>query len=177
MYKKIMIVVDEGAAARAALYEGLELARSNAAAVQFFHVLPNYVLPVAASPQLVALTPQQHEKDVQRLAARLMAQAAEAARQLGVHSESALGSHADAATCIATAARQYACELIVIGSHGRSAMQRLIFGSVVGPLIQDSHVPVLVCKASERRGTVPLAPRPLQRSRRQRADSHDAEAD
>lgn len=173
MYKKIMIVVDEGAAARSALYEGLELARSNGAAVQFFHVVPNYVLQVADSPQLVALTPQQHHKDVHRLAGRLMAQAAEAARQLGVRSASALGSNLDAATCIARAAKQYDCELVAIGSHGRSSMQRLIFGSVVAPLIQLSHVPVLVCKAGEQPRTVPLAPRPLQRPRAQREKTKD----
>jgi nucleotide-binding universal stress UspA family protein len=150
MYKKIMIVVDEGAVAHAAIVEGLELARTHGAQVVFFHVLPNYVVPIADAPPLVYMSPEQHRKDVERLANRILTAAGAQARRLGVESIGAVGSNADAATCIANAALERQCDLIVVGSHGRSAMQRLIFGSVVTRLIQLTAVPLLVCKAVER---------------------------
>ena len=150
MYKNFLIVVDEGAVARAAMQEGLELARTHAARVVFFHVLPNYVMPIADAPPLVYMSPEEHRKDVERLAKRLLASAAAQAKRLGIESTGAVGSHSDAATCIANAALERHCDLIVIGSHGRSPMQRLIFGSIVTRLIQLSAVPLLVCKAAER---------------------------
>jgi nucleotide-binding universal stress UspA family protein len=154
MYQRIMIVVDEGPVARAALTEGLEVARTQGAQVLFFHVLPNYVMPMADAPPMVSLTPEQHRKDVERLAQRLLAAAMDEAQQIGVDAQTALGSNVDAATCISNAALEQGCDLIVIGSHGRSAMQRLLFGSVVSQLIHLSTLPMLVCKASPRRATV-----------------------
>ena len=146
-----MIVVDEGAVAKSALTEGLALARSEGAQVLFFHVLPNYVMPVADAPALVYLSPEQHQKEVDRLARRILAAAAAEARKAGVESSGAVGADADAANCVAEAAAQRGCDLVVIGSHGRNAMQRLIFGSVVTRLIPLATVPVLVCKPPARR--------------------------
>jgi nucleotide-binding universal stress UspA family protein len=150
MYKRIMIVVDEGAVARAALNEGLQLARIHGAEVVLFHVLPNYVFPIADAPPMVYMSPEQHKKDVERLAARLLASASGEAARMGLKVVSAIGSNADAATCIAEAATERHCDLIVVGSHGRNAMQRLIFGSVVTRLITFAAAPVLVCKPAER---------------------------
>ena len=151
MYKRIMIVVDEGAVAKSALTEGVALARSDSAEVLFFHVLPSYVMPVADAPALVYLSPEQHQKEVDRLARRILASAATEARKAGVVSQGVVGTDADAANCIAVAAGQRDCDLVVIGSHGRNAMQRLIFGSVVTRLIPLATVPVLVCKPPARR--------------------------
>lgn len=151
MYKRIMIVVDEGAVAKSALTEGLALARSEGAELLFFHVLPSYVMPVADAPALVYLSPEQHQKEVDRLARRILNNATAQAGKAGVVSHTAVGTDADAANCIAEAAAQRGCDLVVIGSHGRNAMQRLIFGSVVTRLIPLATVPVLVCKPSARR--------------------------
>ncbi len=149
MYKKIMVIADDGPVARSAVHEGLQLARAHGAEALVFHVLPNYVVPVADAPPMVYLSPEQHRKDVERLADRVLAEAAEEAARLGVASQGAVGSGADAAECIARAASERGCDLIVIGSHGRTALQRLIFGSVVTRLITLATVPVLVCKRSE----------------------------
>lgn len=149
MYKRILIVVDEGPVARAALDEGLALARSQGAEVLFFHVLPNYVMPVADAPSLVLMSPEQHRAAVEQVAARLIEDAAEAARAQGVSFSSAIGADADAALCIARAAVERRCDLVAVGSHGRNALQRLIFGSLVVRLIPVITVPMLVCKAPE----------------------------
>ena len=162
MYERIMIVVEEGAIARAALDEGLALAQSQAADVVFFHVLPNFVLPLPDMPAVASLGPEQHRKAVQRVARRVLAAAQQRAAALGVAAVGHIGADADAAGCIAHAASKHSCQLIVIGSRGRSAIQRLMFGSVVSGLITLAPVPVLVCKRAEKRpvtkGARALAP-------------------
>ncbi len=62
-----------------------------------------------------------------------------------------MGADVDSAHCIANAAGERGCNLIVIGSHARNAVQRLIFGSVVTQLIPLATVSVLVCKPPPRR--------------------------
>lgn len=146
MYQRIMIVVDEGAVAHAAVCEGLAMARTQGAEVLFFHVLPNYVVPVSDMPPMLDLGPNQFRQEVERLASEALAAAAAKAKEKGVRSEGAVGSGLDAAECIAQAATERNCNLIVIGSHGRTALQRFIFGSTVTRLITFAQVPVLVCK-------------------------------
>ncbi len=151
MYERILIVVDEGPIARAALDEGLALAQSQVAEVVFFHVLPNFVLPLADMPAVATLGPEQYRKAVERVARRVLAAAVEQAARLGVAASGFIGSDADAADCIARAAAERQCGLIVIGSHGRNAIQRLMLGSVVTRLITLAPVPVLVCKPADKR--------------------------
>lgn len=169
MYERIMIVVDEGVVARAAVDEGLALARVHDAQVLFFHVLPNYIVPMDDMPPLVSLGPEKYEKAVRRAADRIIGAAARLAAERGVESTGVVGSGMDAAECIARAASQRGCDLIVVGSHGRTAIQRLIRGSVVTRLITLASVPLLVCKRPEkdhvRTGTVVSLPERERRSR------------
>ncbi len=157
MYERILIVVDEGAIARAALDEGLALARVHAASVVFLYVLPNFVLPLPDMPAVATLGPEQHRKAVHRVARRVLAAAQQRAAALGLATSSHVGADADAADCITRAASQHRCQLIVIGSHGRSAIQRLMFGSVVTRVITFASVPVLVCKRADKMRTARAA--------------------
>lgn len=52
----------------------------------------------------------------------------------------------DAATCIARVAKEERCDLIVMGSHGRSALKSLLLGSVVSKTLALTKVPVLVVR-------------------------------
>jgi nucleotide-binding universal stress UspA family protein len=47
---------------------------------------------------------------------------------------------------IVNAAREYACDLIVLGTHGRSAAARLLMGSVAEPVVRKAHCPVLTVR-------------------------------
>jgi nucleotide-binding universal stress UspA family protein len=174
VYERILIVVDEGVQSRAAIDEGLKLALSQQppAQVLFLHVLPNYSVPMVDMP-LIGVEPESFKKDAERVAARALAAAGRRADTLGVTSAAALVSGIDAADCIARSAAARQCQLIVIGSHGRTALQRLIHGSVVTRLITLAPVPVLVCKKPQALdtslGDVVIAPIRRQRPRRQKA--------
>ncbi|MEO7255674.1 MAG: universal stress protein [Casimicrobium sp.] len=146
MYKRIMIVVDDSEVTKAAVREGLTLAKQHNSEVHFFHVLSNYVLPIADGLAMGYLTMDEHRQEVERTAVRLFTAATSLAKRMGVTSSVTTGSGAEAAVCIVEAAIKQKCGLIVVGSHGRNALERLIFGSVVTRLITLATVPVLVCK-------------------------------
>ena len=50
---------------------------------------------------------------------------------------------------IVKAAREWPADLIVIGSHGRSGMQRALLGSVAEAVMRHAPCPVLVVRAKE----------------------------
>jgi nucleotide-binding universal stress UspA family protein len=52
----------------------------------------------------------------------------------------------DPASQIVAAAGQHGCDLIVMGTHGHSALGTLFMGSVAMRVIADSPVPVLMVK-------------------------------
>jgi nucleotide-binding universal stress UspA family protein len=52
----------------------------------------------------------------------------------------------DAAREIVGIARETACDLIVMGTHGRSGLGRLLIGSVAEQVLRTAHCPVLTVK-------------------------------
>ena len=47
---------------------------------------------------------------------------------------------------IIEAAKMFKCELIVMGSHGRSGMSAVLLGSVTNKVLTHSTIPVLVVR-------------------------------
>ena len=51
-----------------------------------------------------------------------------------------------AASGIVDTAKELGADLIVVGSHGRSGIARLMLGSVATKVVAESPIPVLVCR-------------------------------
>jgi nucleotide-binding universal stress UspA family protein len=45
---------------------------------------------------------------------------------------------------IVRVAKEHACDLIVIGSHGRGGLSRMILGSVADKVMRTAHCPVMI---------------------------------
>ena len=174
MYQHIMIVVEDGQVSSPAVEEGLALAAVHASEVLFFHVLPTYVVPTMDMPPMLGSESEQFQLAAELAAERILAAAAQLAADAGISASGASAVAADAAECIAGAASSRGSQLIVIGSHGRSALQRLVFGSVVTRLITLAPVPVLVCKQHEPKGL--HADLPSRRSQQSRPPAAAAES-
>jgi nucleotide-binding universal stress UspA family protein len=177
MYKRILIVVEGGADARAAIREGVEVARVHGADVLFLAVLPRYVLPVSEMPVMGMVSPDEFQRAARNEAARNLAAAKVVADKAGVLSHGTMDSGVDDATCIADTASKRRCGLIVVASGGQGALMRLISGSVIPGLITHATVPVLVCRPAAgtqraRATSVSMAPakrKPVSRKRAPRA--------
>jgi len=79
---------------------------------------------------------------------QILSRAKEMAQQAGIEAETALlESGVDRnENVIVAEAKQWLAELIVIGTHGRSGISRLLFGSVAEGVVRGSTMPVLLIR-------------------------------
>jgi nucleotide-binding universal stress UspA family protein len=157
--KKVLVATDFSAPSCAALTYGRALARSFGASLHLLHVVENYFLrPTAAVPHLVQqaktrmLDDQLTDEDRQVLAAR-----------------TALEVSDEPAETIVGYAKAQDIDLIVMGTHSRSGLDRLLVGSVAEQVIRTAPCPVLTVRHPEREFIVPD---PVEE-----ADSHDSAED
>jgi nucleotide-binding universal stress UspA family protein len=59
-------------------------------------------------------------------------------------------AHGDAATEIVRVAQERGVDLIVIASHGRTGLGRILFGSTAESIVRHAPCPVLVVKRRQR---------------------------
>lgn len=148
MYKRILVPIDGSETAGRALREAIKLADGKAQ-LRLLHVVEE-VYPLDAEGY--AFIDYAALREVARSSGeRLLAKAAEMARQTGAAVEtSLLEAEGDrVANMIDAEARNWPADLIVIGSHGRSGFSRLLFGSVAEGVVRGSSVPVLLVRGTE----------------------------
>lgn len=142
--RRILHATDFSQASGAAFSEAVARARRDRARLFILHVL----LP--ASPFLagdVNLPPSYLELQARarRQAERRLEILINSARRQGVSAEGRLASGAPAQDILRWARRKRA-DLIVIGTHGRSALGRFFLGSVAERVVRLSPIPVLTVR-------------------------------
>jgi nucleotide-binding universal stress UspA family protein len=148
MYQHILVPIDGSATSERALRDAIKLADGKAQ-LRLLHVVEE-VYPLDAEGY--AFIDYAALRDVARSSGeRLLAKAAETARQAGATVETALlEAEGDrVANVIDAAAEAWPADLIVIGSHGRSGFSRLLFGSVAEGVVRGASVPVLLVRGAE----------------------------
>jgi nucleotide-binding universal stress UspA family protein len=142
-FRRIIIAVDGSVFAARAANVGFELARSLGAEAALIHVIdPSVVVaPEGGYPagELIALA----EQDGKRLLAGFSQRASVQPLPLEFIQ---VGKPA---TEIVKAAQEWPADLIVIGSHGRGGVQRLLLGSVAEGVMRHAKCPVLVVRSEE----------------------------
>lgn len=66
--------------------------------------------------------------------------------------------HGDPAESIVAAAESEGADLILVGSHGRRGLGRMLLGSVSDHVVRNAPCPVLVARAPASRGALPDEP-------------------
>ena len=64
----------------------------------------------------------------------------------GVEVKAVLAKSDLVAEAIIAAAKKHKCDLIVMASHGRKGLKRLLLGSETQHVLTHSHIPVLVLR-------------------------------
>ena len=145
MFKKILIPVDGSDLSTRAAGAGVQLAKELRAAVVFMHATAPYVMPYAADVALMDDTTQKlFEDEVNHESALLLEGAKRLASDAGVTSEAVSAVHSRPEVLIEESVKNMGCDLIVIATHGRGAVARLVMGSVTTRLLAISPVPVLI---------------------------------
>lgn len=145
MFKHILIPTDGSELATVAVDRGLELARRLGSHVTFITVLEPY--------RALTLNPGRNRELIEAFNAETAKQARqildvveEKARAAGVEARSVLRHSDHAFLEIGSVAEAENVDLIVISSHGRSGVVKLVLGSQTSKLIATSTRPILVIR-------------------------------
>ncbi len=149
MYKKILIATDGSELADKGVKQGVELAKETGASAVFVSVtelLPSYGIVVAAEWASSPAAFQEYREAISKAAAEILAKAKTEAESAGVNVETVHVENQSPAQGIVEAAKTKGCDLIVIASHGRRGVNKLLLGSQAAEVLSLSTVPVLVIK-------------------------------
>jgi len=145
MYRKILITTDGSAVSRQTACAGVKFAAQMGAEVLALYVAPEYQYPV-----YVEIIPpsypseEEYVAQMQRIGAEHLASVLEASAKAGLKHQGMTAFADGAALKIVDVAKQEACDLIFMGSHGRSGWGQLLLGSVTNKVLSHTSKPVLV---------------------------------
>ena len=148
MYKNLLIATDGSELAQKAVTHGLSLAKSLNATVTLVTTTENWsATEMATRAERRAAHPvENYEKEQAEWAARVLSRTAEAAQTMGVSYTTVHATDTHAADGIIKTAQDKGCDLIVMSSHGRRGVQRLLLGSVATEVLTHTTIPVLICR-------------------------------
>jgi nucleotide-binding universal stress UspA family protein len=145
MYKHILIATDGSELAGKAVVAGLALAKEVKAIVTAVTVSEPWTALVAGEMG-VGFPYQEYEEGAAQHAAAILAGVAESAKKTGVACTTLHMPDRFPAEAIVDCAKDKGCDLIVMASHGRRGLSKLLLGSETVRVLTHSSVPVLVCR-------------------------------
>jgi nucleotide-binding universal stress UspA family protein len=147
MYKRILVSTDGSDLSSKAVSAALNLAQSSGAEVVALKVVPVY--PQSYFEGAISL----ERNEVQRVeqqwsdAAQSVVQAVvQAGTEKGVRVLPLIQKNEVVADAILAVAKEQGCDLIVMASHGRRGIQKLLLGSETQHVLTHAALPVLVVK-------------------------------
>ena len=157
-YRKILVPVDGSATSREGLREAIAVARAQGAALGILHVIDP-----APAPQLLegGLDFRSFELSVRKAGNDILADALAVATKGGVKAESMLAETRGYTTAevIVARARRWCADLIILGTHGRTGLKRLLIGSCAEAVLRNTRLPVLLVPGPAHRQVRPPARR------------------
>jgi nucleotide-binding universal stress UspA family protein len=146
---KILLAVDGSPHSLEALDEVRQRPWPNGSRVRILSVVQPIVPPAADFAAGAAALPQELFDEQRRAAQRVVAQTERALRSTALTSEPFV-REGDPKSEIVEEAIQWGADLIVMGSHGHSALERLLLGSVANSVINHSPCSVEVVRHPHR---------------------------
>ena len=146
MFKHILFGTDGSAASEHAAALAVGLARAHGAKLTALYVVDPY--PYLGIGETNPMGFQAYMAAAQQHAAQAHAKVDELCRQSNppVTLEVRLAEDVAAARGIVEMAGSEGADLVVVGSHGRTGVARLMLGSVAAKVVAQSPVPVLVAR-------------------------------
>lgn len=153
LIKKILIGIDNSAYADHAAKYGFDMARTFNAKVGLVHIVePNFMPPSAG------MDPLSSPAQAPIIDAEIMDVQNDMSENLLVRIEKKFGKSlqvthfnefGDTADGIINCSKDFGANLIVLGTHSRSGLDRLLMGSVAEHVVRYSEIPVLVVPTKE----------------------------
>lgn len=146
MYEKILVPVDGSPTAMVGLTEAIALARAMGSTLHLLHVVDELSL-MSSFEAAMALPPNVF--DLMKEAGQEVLEAAQArVRAAGVPVQAELvESYAGRVSDLILAkAQEWGAQIIVLGTHGRRGVGRVLLGSDAEQVLRQSPVPVLLVR-------------------------------
>ncbi len=150
MYKRIAVAVDGSKTSDAALDEAAKLAREMGATLLLLHVCEE--MPIVWEPEGMGAIPMvEIEKAIADSGRALLEKCRQKLAGQNIAAEMKLVETYDGRVgyVIAQEAQKLKADLLVVGSHGRSAIDRLLLGSVAEGVSRSAAMPVLLVRAPD----------------------------
>lgn len=145
MTQHILLPTDGSKLSQEAVDAGIAFAKSHGSKVTIYHALEPFPLYIRGESN--ALNPdfiRTLEAETRQEGERLVADAARVAEQAGVAVSTEVDRPQTPYQGIIDAAKRLGCDLVFIGSHGRSGISGLLLGNVTQKVLAHIDIPVLV---------------------------------
>jgi nucleotide-binding universal stress UspA family protein len=148
MYKHILIATDGSDLAAKAMQQGLQLAKALNAKATAVAVTESWnAMEIARQVESRVENPvERYEQGAAAWATKVLSAAATTASGQGVPLKTVHIKDSEPAEGILEAAKSNGCDLIVMASHGRRGVAKLLLGSQAVKVLTHGTVPVLICR-------------------------------
>ena len=147
MYKRILVATDGSTLSKKAVASAIELAATCTAELVALKVVPRYPqtyfegsIPLSAEEISRVETQWAEAAQVQ------LGSVEKAAKAKGVAVKTVTAKSDVVSDAIIAAAKKHKADLIVMASHGRKGIKRLLLGSETQQVLTHTHLPVLVLR-------------------------------
>ena len=145
MFRNILVPTDGSLLSRKAIKRAVQLAKEQKGRVTGHYVAPTW--ESRGGDESIAygfVSPQQHAASVEKTATRILGAVRREAAKAGVPCSCSFSTDEYPYVKIVEAAQRNGCDLILMATHGRRGISRLLLGSETSKVLAHSKVPVLV---------------------------------
>ena len=150
MSKRILVPVDGSATSRRGLREAVKLAKAQRGTLFILHIVD--AMPILATMEGGASLDPNLFSALRASGRKVLDRALAEAKRGGATAKTVLAENlaGRVADVIVRQARKLRVDLIVIGTHGRRGLSRMVLGSDAELVVRYSSVPVLLVRAPAR---------------------------
>lgn len=146
MFKHILIPIDGTEFSERAVDAGVQFAKSINASITGFIAEPEFRIPTqrVVASRSAPISTAEHSERARRHAEGVLGRIEERARSAGVQFASDFVENNDPVDAIVQAAEKHQCDLIMMASHCRRGIDRLLHRNAATGVLSHTRVPVLV---------------------------------
>ncbi|MEJ2173644.1 MAG: universal stress protein [bacterium] len=143
MYSRILVPIDGSKTAARGLREAIRLAKEQNAALRVVHVVDKMAIIGVTE---AGMNPRPVLAKLARSGRAVLDEARRNAKKLGVEVDTVLHEPVTkrVADEVLREAKRWEADLIVMGTHGRRGVQRLVLGSDAEQVVRQAEIPVLL---------------------------------
>ena len=150
MYKNIMVPFDDSKTAHSALSEAIKIAKINHSKIRIINVVDQLIFSWVGIPIDIREIQATYKKEQREILEKAAAIVKQQDIEVETHLIELFTESHRIADKIIEEADQWPADLIVIGTHGRRGVGRLLLGSVAEGVVRLTNKPVLLIRGKEK---------------------------